>query len=394
MEKSPFVGAPPSGAALGFSIGARRRTRDASRLAVRLAPQQERAYGLVLESQLMKRYMPYLFLLVLFLAPLSVFSQEQQFAQLGDFKLESGEVLRDCRIGYRTLGRLNPEKSNVILVPTWAGGTTEQLLGSAGPGKLADTSKYYVILLDALSNGVSSSPSNSVAQPHMRFPKITVRDMVNTQHDLLVKVLHVEHVKAVMGVSMGGMQTFQWLVAYPDFMEKAIPIVGSPRLAAYDLLHWQAEIDAIETDPGWNGGEYTKNPARGASYEFGAMVLTTPDRFNQTTTREQVLEKIAQAKKSSGGTDSNNSIRQSEAMMALDVSAPLGGSMERAAATVRAKVLVVVARFDHAVTPGPAREFARLTKSELLELDSDCGHMAPSCEDAAVRKAVTEFLEH
>ena len=341
----------------------------------------------------MKRCTLLLVFLSLFLPPVSLFSQEQQFASLSDFKLESGEVLRDCRVGYRTLGTLNSGKSNIILVPTWAGGATEQLLGSAGPGKLADTSKYYVILLDALSNGVSSSPSNSVAQAHMRFPKITLRDMVNTQHDLLVKVLHIQHVKAVMGVSMGGMQTFQWMVAYPDFMDKAVPIVGSPRLAPYDLLHWQAEIDGIENDPGWNGGEYTKNPARGSSYEFGAMLLTTPDNYNQVTTREQVLEKIAQAKKSSGGNDANNTIRQSEAMMAQDVSAPFGGSMERAAAAVKAKVLVVVARFDHVVTPGPAREFARLIKADLLELDSDCGHMAPSCEDATIRKAVTQFLE-
>lgn len=329
----------------------------------------------------------------LLLLPFSVFAQEQRFAQLGDFKLESGEVLRDCRVGYRVIGQLNRDQSNVILIPTWAGGTTEQLMGSVGPQKLADSAKYYVILVDALSNGVSSSPSNSSAQPHMRFPRITIRDMVNTQHDLLTRVLHIQHVKAVMGISMSGMQTFQWMVAYPDFMEKAVPIVGSPRLAPYDLLHWQTEIDAIETDSAWNGGDYTKNPARGAEYEFGALLLTTPEHFNNTAKREQVLTQIAQAKKSGGGSDANNKIRQSEAMMALDVSAPFGGSMERAAAAVKAKVLVVAAKLDHVVTPGPATEFARLMHAELLELDSDCGHLAPSCEDAKVRKAVAEFLE-
>lgn len=101
----------------------------------------------------------------------------------------------------------------------------------------------------------------------MRFPKITIRDMVNTQHELLTRVLHIRHVKVVMGISMGGMQTFQWMTAYPDFLDKAVPIVGSPRLAPYDLLHWQAEIDAIETDPAWNGGDYRKNPARGAEFD-------------------------------------------------------------------------------------------------------------------------------
>jgi hypothetical protein len=94
-----------------------------------------------------------------------------------------------------------------------------------------------------------------------------------------------------------------------------------------------------------------------------------------------------------GGADANNTVRQSEAMMAIDVSAPFGGSMEQAAAAVKAKTLVVVAKFDHVVTPGPTTEFARLMHAELLELDSDCVHMAPSCEEAKVRKAVAEFLE-
>src|ERR1700738_1966092 len=82
---------------------------------------------------------------------------QQQFADLGDVKLESGETLRECRIGYRIFGRLNADSTNVILLPTWAGGTTEQLAGLVGPGRLIDSGKYYVIAVDALSNGVSSS---------------------------------------------------------------------------------------------------------------------------------------------------------------------------------------------------------------------------------------------
>ena len=184
---------------------------------------------------------------------------------------------------------------------------------------LADSSKYYLILVDALSNGVSSSPSNSPLQPYMRFPKITVRDMVTTQHELITKVLRIEHVKAVMGVSMGGMQMFQWMVQYPSFMDKAVAIVGSPGLAPYDLLHWQTQIDAIENDPGWSGGNYAKNPARGAEYEFGAILLSTPEHFNHTTSREQVLKNIEHAKNSNEGPDANNKIRQAEAIMAFDV---------------------------------------------------------------------------
>jgi homoserine O-acetyltransferase len=145
------------------------------------------------------------------------------------------------------------------------------MAGQFGPGKLVDTTKYYAIALDALGNGVSSSPSNSSLQPHMKFPKFTIRDMVNSQHQLLTEVLGISHVKAVIGVSMGGMQTFQWLVAYPDFMEKAIPIVGSPRLAPYDLLFWQTEQEVITSDPTWNQGEYTPSSPRPRSRPNSAI---------------------------------------------------------------------------------------------------------------------------
>jgi len=329
-------------------------------------------------------------LLCLFVTAVAA-AQEQKFAGLGDFKLESGEVIRDCRIGYRTVGKPNSDGSNVILFPTWASGTSEQLLSNFGPGRLVDTSKYYVVAVDALGDGVSSSPSNSAAQPRMSFPRFNVRDMVNTQHKLLTDVLHINHVLAVVGISMGGMQTFQWVVAYPDFMDKAVPIVGSPRLAPYDLLDWQTQIDAITNDPGWQNGDYTREPARAAEYEFGALMLTTPEEFNRRMTREKVLAEIEKAK-TVRGFDANDKIRQDQAMMALDVAAPFGGSMERAAAAVKARVLVVVAARDHVVTPGPAIEFARLLRAQVLTLEGDCGHLAPGCEASKVNPAVADFL--
>jgi len=320
-------------------------------------------------------------------------AQELRFAELGDFKLESGAIIRDCRVGYRTFGKLAGDKSNAIVFTTWASGTTEQAKSIIGPGNLMDSEKYFVVAIDALANGVSSSPSNSRLQPRMSFPRFTLRDTVNTQHELLVKVLHLNHVKAVMGISMGGMQTFQWMVSYPGFMDQAIPIVGSPRLAPYDLLLWQAQIDAIMNDRGWNDGNYSTNPARAAEYEFGALLLTTPDHYNKQMTRQKVFDELEKSRQSPGF-DANDKIRQVQAMMSLDVSEPFDGSMVRAAAAVKAKVFVIVANFDHVVTPGPAREFAPLVKAKTLELESDCGHLATSCESQKLSAAVKEFLNH
>jgi homoserine O-acetyltransferase len=333
-------------------------------------------------------------LAVLFLLSLPAFAQDGQlkFATLGDFKLVSGQTLRDCRIGYRTYGHLNPDKSNVIVIPTWATGTSEQLQGQVGPGRIADPSRYFVVLIDALANGVSTSPSRSPNQPRMYFPKITIRDMVNTQHELLTRELGIQHVKAVIGASMGGMQTFQWIVSYPDFMDKAVPMAGSPRLAPYDLVLWKSEIDAIKKDPGWKDGDYQQNPAGLQLAELGALVGKTPQQFNRETTREKVLATLeTDARKP--GPDANDHIRQMEAMMALDVSDAFDGSMEKAAAAVKAKVLVVIGTSDHVVPPGPARDFAKLIGAQLLEFNSDCGHQTPACEDAAVTARAIKFLE-
>ena len=127
-------------------------------------------------------------------------------------------------------------------------------------------------------------------------------------------------------------------------MDKAIPIVGSPRLAPYDLVLWQTQIDAILNDAAWKGGNYDKNPARAAEVEFGDLFLTSPEHFNQSTTREKTLQMLAGASSTNQGLDANDKIRQSQAMMTLDVSAPFDGSMQRAAAAVKAKVFVILRR--------------------------------------------------
>lgn len=321
------------------------------------------------------------------------FAQEQQFANIGDLKLQNGGVIRQCRIGYRTFGTLNADKSNVIVFPTWASGTTDQLKSNFGPGKLIDSDQYFIVAIDALGNGVSSSPSNSRLQPRMRFPKFTLRDTVESQHLLLTKVLRIERVKAVVGISMGGMQVFQWLVAYPDFMEKAIPIVGSPRLGAYDLMHWQAQLEALMRDRDWKGGNYAVNPSRDLDFAFGELLLTSPADYNRRKTREDVFADLAKARSEKHRFDANDKIRQVQAMMQLDVSQQFGGSLERAAQAVKAKVFVVVAKQDHVVTPEPATRFASLLGAKLLDLEGDCGHLATVCESQRLNPAVAHFLK-
>lgn len=322
------------------------------------------------------------------------FAQQQQFANIGNLKLQNGGAIRNCRVGYRTFGQLAADKSNVVVFPTWAGGTTEQLQSNIGSGKLLDSNLYFVVAIDALSNGVSSSPSNSRLQPRMRFPQFSLRDTIESQHELLTRVLKIDHVKAVVGISMGGMQTFQWLVSYPSFMDQAVPIVGSPQPAPYDLLLWKAQIEALMRDRDWRGGNYSANPARVLDFAFGELLLTTPSDYNRRKTREQVLADFEKARQDNLGADANDKIRQAQAMMQLDVTRDFGGSLERAAQAVKARVFVVVAKQDHVVTPGPASEFAKRIGAKLLVLEGDCGHLATACEAARLNQAVRDFLSH
>jgi homoserine O-acetyltransferase/O-succinyltransferase len=139
-------------------------------------------------------------------------------------------------------------------------------------------------------------------------------------------------------------------------------------------------------------GEYTENPGRVIGAAFGALLLTTPEHYNGQTTRAQALEALEKAA-SAPSTDANDKVRQVQAMLAMDVSRHAGGSLERAAAAVRARTLVIVASADHVVTPGPALEFAGLIGARTLVLDSACGHLASSCQAGLVNEAVAEFLE-
>jgi homoserine O-acetyltransferase len=318
----------------------------------------------------------------------------QQFAVLGYFKLRSGEVIQDFRLGYRTLGKLNAEKSNAILWPTWLGGTTENLLDFVGPGKVVDTGKYFVILVDAIGDGVTTSPSNSRTQPRMKFPKFAIRDMVESQYRLVTEVLHLTHLRAVMGVSMGGIQTFEWVVAYPDFTDLAIPMAGSPQSTSYDNLLWTSEIDAIELDPAWNHGNPTGQLTRGiaVSVEIDSMNLSTPEYRAMHTSPAEFDAYAAALKKNAkvdGGTASDQ-IRQRQAIMSCNIPAEYGITLEQAAHRVRAKMLLIVSPEDHMVNPLPALKFADAMGAPVVKLDSPCGHESFRC--ISVGPTVAQFL--
>jgi homoserine O-acetyltransferase len=321
-----------------------------------------------------------------------------RLADLGDLSLENGQTIQDCRIGYRTFGKLNKDRTNAILFPTWFTGTS---LGLASAGmigrsdKALDTLKYFVIAVDALGNGVSSSPSNSKKQPGSAFPQFSIRDMVQSQYLLLTQKLNINRLEAVVGISMGGMQTFQWLVSHPTFMFKAVPIVGTPRLTSQDLLLWHTELQTIEMGLACEKGEEQAMKTVAAIH---ALALTTPENLVRKVKREEFQPYLKEQEKGITTFKAIDWAYQLKAMMSHDIyktseSAQLGKTDEETARSITARfVLIVTATQDHMVNPLPARELARMIQAQTLELTGDCGHLANGCEAARVTEAIKQLM--
>ncbi|HEX8712269.1 MAG TPA: alpha/beta fold hydrolase [Terracidiphilus sp.] len=316
----------------------------------------------------------------------------QQIADLGVCHLVSGKQIDHCQLGYRTWGKLNAARSNAVLFPTWFSGTSAQLAGSIGPNGLVDPARYFIVAIDALSDGISSSPSNSPTQHGTDFPAITIQDMVNAEHLLATRALHLRHVHAVMGISMGGFQTFEWMVDYPDFMDLAIPIVGSPLPDSRDRLLSLSDIDAVKSDPAFDHGHYTQRPPVPEAQLIWQLNLTTPVQFARTHPPDLFARDFEQWEKNGIlPFDANDWVTQLDACLHQDIGH--GASLEAAAKQVRTKVLVVSSAQDHMVNPGPPLQFARLIGAQTLVLEGDCGHLATGCESATLNPAVRAFLD-
>jgi homoserine O-acetyltransferase len=333
-----------------------------------------------------------LLLLLLLAAPESLRAEgELRLADLGDFRLESGQVIRECRLGYRTFGTLNRERSNAILFPTWFGGTSKDLvdLGFIGPSKLADTSRYFVVAVDALGNGVSSSPSNSKKQPGRTFPEFTVRDMVKAQHQLLTAYLGLGRLHAVVGISMGGMQAFQWTLSYPGFAQKAVSIVGTPRAAPSDLLLFDTGLRAIDTLNAIREGEALGPEASAALLALAAL---TPEFYLQNLSQTDVTRALDKAQDILQKYSLTDWAWQLKAMIGHDIYRRPVTSEKEAAGAIRTKLMVIVARNDFLVNPEPSLALANSLKAETLVLQGDCGHFSVVCEPDKITSAVSSFL--
>lgn len=214
-----------------------------------------------------------------------------------DFNFRSGEVLRELRLHYRTLGQpvrdSNGHVTNAVMIVHATTGDGGWLLRNKAfadelfaPGQLLDATRYYIVFPDAIGHGKSSKPSDGL---HARFPHYDYDDMVEAEHVLLTQGLRVEHLRLMMGMSMGCMHAFVLAEKYPDFLDAAMPLACSVvEIAGRNRIFRKVVMDAIRNDPGYHGGEYKQQPAALRTVLGLSLVeITSPIRMQrQYPTRE------------------------------------------------------------------------------------------------------------
>lgn len=189
---------------------------------------------------------------------------DYEIFDLGDAVLQRGATLRNAKLAYKTYGKLNADKSNAIVYPTWYSGQHYDNEWLIGPGMALDPDKYFIIVPNMLGNGLSSSPSNSPEPYNLsRFPNVTLYDNVTLQHRLVTEKFGIERIALVVGWSMGAQQTNQWGCLYPDMVQRIAPFCGSAKTAPHNIVFLEGVKAALTADVAWNGGWYATPPSKG-----------------------------------------------------------------------------------------------------------------------------------
>lgn len=320
--------------------------------------------------------------------------------ELGDLPLESGEVLRDAFVSYVVHGEEAMLQHMPILVATAIGSTHHRLDFLIGEGDALDTSRNAVLVVDALGNGLSSSPSNSPAQPGAAFPRVTMRDMVESQRRLL-DALGIGRLAAVVGASMGGMQALQWAVSHPQRMDAVVAMVPMARTTRWSQLVNELSRRALFRDDACTVPREREEAMRLWVPLTQLVIPRTPAALEQFSTRQELLgwlderaERLAQE-----GPDPFDWCCQTRAYDAHDVGTTLGfgGDTARALGSIAARALLLAPALDLYNPPEEARWAAsQIPGAGYVELPGSAGHASAAGSDAestaALRTAVRHFL--
>ena len=254
---------------------------------------------------------------------------------LRDFHFKSGETLPELRMHYMTLGKPARDATgritNAVLILHGTGGSGRNFLVPQfadvlyGPGQPLDVSRYFVILPDNIGHGKSSKPSDGM---RAHFPQYDYDDMVLAQHDLLTQGLGVNHLRLIMGTSMGCMHSWVWGETYPDFMDALMPLACLPvEIAGRNRIWRKMVIDGIRQDPEWKNGDYTTEPRAGLEIaeDFLTIAGSAPILMQKNyPTREAADKYLDEAMKRTANLDANDLLYAVSSSRNYDPSSKLG----------------------------------------------------------------------
>lgn len=353
-----------------------------------------------------------------------------------------GRLIRELRIGWESYGRLNDAKDNVVIVPhsyssnSHAAGRyarDDTLPGYwdsiIGPRKAIDTDRFYVISADSLVNlnskdgiTVTTGPASidpQTGRPYgLSFPIVTIPDFVRVQKALL-DALGIRRIHAAVGLSMGGLQCYEWAAAYPDMVDRIVVVDAATTQSPFRLAELSAWAAAIRLDPHWNNGDYYggPEPLAGVALSFYNILLSARhpeyaaaafgyhwrdpdnnplDALENDFFIEQSFRRIGQMR-ADLTTDANHMLYMARANQ-LFIAGTAGSSVDPALKKIRAKTLILQSRTDRLFPPGDAEaETARIrgngVPAEYREIDSIDGHLGGLSDIAKLAGPIRDFLE-
>jgi homoserine O-acetyltransferase len=323
------------------------------------------------------------------------------------FTFESGVTVPDIKVVYATYGRLDAARDNAVLAPSHYMADHNGYNWLLGPGQALDTTRYFVIATEMFGNGHSSSPSNTPEPFHgPRFPMVSIRDNVKIVHELLADSLHLTHLAAIVGFSMGAEQAFQWAVSYPDFADHIVATSGTAKCYPHGYVRLEGQIAALEADASFQAGDYTAEPLRGIrafgtvwaawlfSQDWWRRELWKADTSNGHST-DDVLSRIVDYFTHN---DANDMILQARVWEHHDVGTTPGyDGIEQALRAIRVPVLYMPSETDLYFPLSDAKYEAQfIPHVTLAPIPSLWGHPAGAgaspADLACLNRTIGEFL--
>lgn len=322
---------------------------------------------------------------------------------LGDFRLDSGDVLPDARIAYATYGRPNQTRDNAIVLPTWFTGTHADHEWLIGDGEPLDTSRYFVVVPSMFANGLSSSPSNARTPfDRARFPAISIADNVRAQHLLITEHLGIRGIELVTGGSMGAFQVFQWALSHPELVRRIMPTAGASTVSPHCYVFLAGVKAALLADPAWAGGDYDAPPETGlkaVGRVYAGWALSQPF-YRQGLYRQLGSETIDAFLVDFWEAfflelDANNLLSQLATWQSASLAATPGyqGDLARALGDIWAKAILAPGERDlYFPVADMAWEAEQMPDAELSVIPGVFGHFSDSGVDPECNEAVRAML--